>query len=94
MNTIILCLIFSFPLFAQDFVFDKEKGKAVPSYIGQVKLFKGKALITKKGEKKDLGHGDRFAITDSIQTMDKSIVKIQMIDETIITVGPNSEMTF
>lgn len=94
MKTIILLIIFSTSLCAQDFVFDKEKGRAVPSYIGQVKHFVGKALIIKNNKKEDLKHGDRFGLKDVIETQEKSVVKIQMIDDTMITVGPKSQMEF
>lgn len=85
-------LLFSGALKAQDFVFDKEKGKAVPNFIGQIKLMKGKVFKKVKDETTEVENGERFKINDIVVTQDQSFVKIQMIDDSTITLGPKSEM--
>jgi hypothetical protein len=89
----ILCfLLVTTSVFAQDFVFDKEKGRAVPSYVGQLKLMKGK-VFKKTGETvKDVETGERFKKDDVIITDAKSFAKILIVDDSIISIGPESEV--
>lgn len=85
-------LLVSGTLKAQDFVFDKEKGKAVPTFIGQIKLMKGKVFKKVNEETNEVSTGERFKVNDLVITSEQSFVKIQMIDDSIITIGPKSEM--
>lgn len=68
-----------------------ENGKAVPTFLGQIKLFKGK--VYKKSEKGEVpvSHGERFHKGDTLITKDQSFAKILMIDDTVISVGAKSE---
>lgn len=95
-NITLFCLLFiilfSGSLSAQDFVFDKEKGKAVPNYIGQIKLLKGKVFRKVKDKVQLVSTGERFKLNDIVMTQEESFVKIQMIDDSMITLGPKSEM--
>lgn len=79
---------------SQDFVFDKEKGRAVPSFIGQLKLVKGKVFKKTPEGLKEVETGERFRKSDGIVTEDKSFAKVQIVDDTVISVGPNTEMRF
>ena len=87
-----MLFLVSTSLIADDFVFDKETNRAVPAFIGQVTLFKGKVFVTKKDVTKEISHGERFATGDKVKTAEKSIVKILMIDDTVLTLGPKSEI--
>ena len=87
-------MIFSFSLFSQDFVFDKEKGRALPSYIGQVKLIKGKVFKKNQEGMTEVSTGERFRKNDTVITQDKSFVRIQIVDDTVLSLGPKSEMSF
>lgn len=86
--------MFTSGAFSQDFVFDKEKGRAVPSYVGQLKLMKGK-VFKKSGEAtKDVETGERFKKSDVIVTAEKSFAKVLIVDDTVISIGPQSEVRF
>jgi len=79
---------------AQDFEFDKNSGKAVPSFIGELKLSKG--LLKKKVANSNLAvtKGTKFYKTDTLITENSSLARILMIDESILTIGANSEFHF
>lgn len=94
MNIIFTLLLSSFSLFAQDFKFDPAKGKAIPTYIAQLTILKGKALKVSKGVQSEIKAGDRFNKGDSIITKDKSFAKLLVVDDTILSVGSNSELNF
>lgn len=87
-------MLFTTCAYSQDFVFDKEKGRAVPSYIGQLKLIKGSAFKKSGENTKDVETGERFKKNDILVTNDKSFAKILLIDDTILSVGPESELKF
>lgn len=89
MKILIIFFLFSSPIRAQDFVL--ENGKAVPTFLGQVKLFRGK--VFKKNEKGTLlmKLGERFHKNDILITQEESFAKLMMIDETIISIGPKTE---
>lgn len=93
MNTFILVL-FSALAFSQDFVFDKEKGRAIPSYIGQIKLMKGKVYKKNSEGTQEISNGERFKKNDIVITDDKSFARIQIVDDTLISIGPKSEFRF
>lgn len=87
-------MMFTASAFSQDFVFDKEKGRAVPSYIGQLKLMKGSAFKKSGENTKDVEAGERFKKDDILVTSEKSFARILLIDDTVISVGPQSELKF
>lgn len=93
MNTFILILFSTFA-FSQDFVFDKEKGRAIPSYIGQIKLMKGKVFKKNAEGTQEISNGERFRKNDVLITDDKSFARIQIVDDTLISIGPKSEFRF
>ncbi len=88
----LLILTVSFAVFAQDFVFDKEKGRAVPAFAGQLKLMKGKVFKTTPEGQVPVSPGERFRKSDVIVTAEKSFAKVQLVDDTIVTVGAASEL--
>lgn len=93
MNILFFCLSLVTSLtFAQDFTLDKESGKAVPNYVGQLKLLKGEAFKSVNGELEDIKVGDRFYKGDILVTAKKSFAKILIVDDSIVSLGPESEM--
>lgn len=96
MKAFILTLTILLPLhsMAQDFSLDKDSGKAVPNFIGQVKLVKGEIFKRVNGELKSIGIGARFYPGDVLVTGEKSFVRVGMIDDTSLTLGGASEFEF
>jgi Ni2+-binding GTPase involved in maturation of urease and hydrogenase len=94
MKFIFIALVASFPLFAQDFTFDKESGQAVPKHIAQVKIAKGKVFKLTNGTQKEIKVGDRLYKSDTLITNSASIAQILIVDDTIMTLGANSELNF
>lgn len=86
--------LFSLSLYAQDFTFDKEKGQAVPNFLCQLKLMRGKVYKKSGEDLVEVKLGERFQKTDTIVTGEQSIAKVLVVDDTIITVGPSSELSF
>ena len=80
--------------FSQDFTFDKASGKAIPSFIGELKLLKGSAYRKNGDSTSPIKVGQRFHKNDSVITEDKTYLKIMMIDDTTISVSSNSEVNF
>lgn len=89
-----LTLFFSLSLFAQDFTFDKEKGKAVPNFLCQLKLMKGTVYKKSGQDLVEVKVGDRFNKNDTIVTGDQSLARVLVVDDTTLTIGPNSELNF
>ncbi len=94
MKNLFMVLFLSTSLFAQDFTFDKEKGRAVPSFIGQIKIFKGKVFRVSEGKKNIISTGERFKVSDSVITEKGSFAKILLIDDTYLSIAPDSEVEF
>ncbi len=90
--TYLLLFSLSFAALAQDFNFDKEKGRAVPAFAGQLKLMKGKVFKKTPEGQVPVSPGERFRKSDIILTAEKSFAKVQLVDDTIVTVGAASEL--
>jgi hypothetical protein len=94
MKFIFIAWVASFSLFAQDFTFDKESGQAVPKHIAQVKIAKGNVFKLTNGKQKEIKVGDRLYKSDTLITNSASIAQILIVDDTIMTLGANSELNF
>ena len=79
---------------AQDFTFDKASGKAIPSFIGELKMLKGEAYRKTADAVTPIKVGQRFHKKDIVFTKDKSFLKIQMIDDSTVSLSSNSEINF
>jgi hypothetical protein len=90
----LITLLFTSSLHAQDFTFDKSKGKAIPNYVAEIKLFKGRVFKVINGEMKEVQVGTRFFKNDKIITQEKSFVKLMIVDDTVMNLGPHSELGF
>lgn len=93
MNTLILVLALCSSLFAQDFTLNKD-GKAIPNYVGELKILKGKAFKKANGRTSPIKIGDRFNKADTIITEDKSFVRILIVDDSVLNISANSELHF
>ncbi len=94
MNTLILLLLLPFSLHAQDFSFNKETGKAVPNFVGELKLLQGRVLKTTGGRPRVVEIGEKFYPKDIVATEANSTMKILVADDTWLSIGPESELEF
>ncbi len=86
-------LIFlTFGVFANDFQLNKETGKVIPSYAGEVKISKGEVLVKNQAGLNPIEQGARLKVNDVVVTQEKSFAKILMVDDSVFTIGPNSEV--
>jgi hypothetical protein len=91
-NLICLLTLIFYPAFAQDFTF--ENGKAVPNFVAQVKEFRGKVYKESNGSSRPVKHGERFHKNDVVKTGEKSMVKLELIDESILNLSAQSQLKF
>ncbi len=71
----------------KDWTFDPKTSTLIPKYLGKIKAITGKAII---GDR-DLKKGSKIYNNDLIQTMEKSFIVMEMIDLSVVTLGPQSE---
>ncbi|MBC7537304.1 MAG: FecR domain-containing protein [Bacteriovorax sp.] len=86
----ICCLylpVFQAKALDKDWNFDPKTSSLIPKYLGLVKVMNGKAVIGDRELKK----GSKIYNNDLVQTSEKSFVVIEMIDLTVITLGPKSD---
>jgi hypothetical protein len=94
MKIIFLTFLFAFPVLAQDFTFNKEKGEAVPNFVGQINVARGKVFQMKGGVKKEVKVGARFYKNDTLITAASSFAQLLIADDSVITLGANTELNF
>lgn len=95
-------LLITFALLAQivfaqesEFSFDPKTNAVIPNFIGKVLLQKGEAVaISDGGTEKELKIGDKVFNNDTVKTTSGSFLKIEMIDTSLITLGPDTSMKF
>ncbi|MFZ4714995.1 MAG: FecR family protein [Bacteriovoracaceae bacterium] len=76
----------------QSFV-DPKTNKLQMTVVGKVLMVKGEATRTPHSDSKafiPLKEGTELFTGDDLVTMDKSIVKVKLTDDTVITLGPKS----
>ncbi|MBK26730.1 MAG: hypothetical protein CME70_22205 [Halobacteriovorax sp.] len=92
-----LFCFFSGNSFAQkEFEFDPVASKVIPKYLGEVILVKGNVTAKKKGadRKIKLKMGTKVWPQDVVETKGRSFLKVLMVDDTYLTLGPKSVMDF
>jgi hypothetical protein len=95
MNLFSLALLLILPFhlsFAEDdkdWVLDLKTSTLIPKYIGKVKEIKGKAIV----EDRELKIGSKIYPQDLIKTEEKSFIKLELIDDSLITIGAQSEFS-
>ena len=82
------------PAWAVDYTLDKETNKARPHYVGEVRHFRGRVFRLGEGKRVQVKEGTQFYKEDTLITEDKSIAKLNLVDETVMTIGPNSDIKF
>ncbi len=94
MKNLFYAILLPLSLNAQSFTYNKETGKAMPQFVGELKLLKGRAHVTSKGETKPIETGTKFFPKDVINTEADASVKILIADDTWLSLGPRSELVF
>ncbi|MBC7427311.1 MAG: FecR domain-containing protein [Bacteriovorax sp.] len=94
LSALIFLILTSSAVFAlvddkKDYTLDLKTSTLVPKFIGKVKIIRGKVLV---GEN-ELAKGDKIYPKNVIVTSDKSFVVIDLVDETVLSLGPLSEFT-
>ncbi|MEI8347883.1 MAG: FecR family protein [Pseudomonadota bacterium] len=87
-------LLASLAFSAEDFKFDPKSGGAVPVNIGQVLLVKGSAQLIRESTPGPAEKGQKILRADKIQTAKDSMIKIQMVDDTILALGAETQFEF
>jgi hypothetical protein len=97
-NLFIFTLVFSFENIqaapdynAEDFTFDATTSTLVPKFMGKVILIRGKVYATNSEGRRQLSKGNKVYKKDTISTTANGITKIELVDQTIITLNKNSE---
>jgi hypothetical protein len=101
LSLLIILSLFNLPhIFAQkeskgDFTYDPETKSVKPKYLGKVFLLKGSVKsLSSTGKETHLKNQSKIFPGDKIITEDRSIIKVEMIDTTVITVAPRSIFEF
>lgn len=90
----LLCMFLSSASFAQDSMIDPDNSKAISDFIGEVILSKGQVKKTRSGEEIVVSKRGKILVKDSIKTGKASFVKIKMLDDTVMSIGPESQFEF
>lgn len=93
----LLLSLFSSQSFAQkEFEFDPVASKVIPKYLGEVILVKGNVTAKKRsGDRKvKLKMGTKVWPQDVVETKGRSFLKLLMVDDTYLTLGPKSLIDF
>ncbi|MCP4913331.1 MAG: FecR domain-containing protein [Oligoflexia bacterium] len=79
----------------KEFTYDKESKSIVPNYIGKVDILRGVATkVSANGKSASLKKDMKIYKQDRVSTSKASVLKIKMVDNTTVTLGPKSEMNF
>lgn len=90
--SVFLLTLYLSALKAQDYKLDPLTSKAIPTFQGTVLLIKGEARRFDKDHPEGviLDKGQRLFSGDKLETSARSMLKLQMTDQTIIALGPDS----
>jgi hypothetical protein len=94
MKILFALLFVSTTLMAEDFAYDPATGKAMPKFIGELKLVKGRVFKDNGGKRAGLKEGAQLYPGDTLVTEEKSFVRVLMVDQSTVNLGPNSELNF
>lgn len=80
----------------KEFEFDPVASKVIPKYLGEVILVKGTVYAVRKNNNKKikLKMGTKVWPKDIVETKSRSFLKVLMVDDTYLTLGPKSTMDF
>lgn len=88
----LIFLLFCIPAQSQDFII--KDGKPHPTFLGEIKVFKGKVFKKNAAGEKAVEHGERFRTGDLIITGEQSFAKILMVDDSVISIGGKTQFLF
>ncbi|MFT6071097.1 MAG: hypothetical protein ACJAT2_002086 [Bacteriovoracaceae bacterium] len=96
LKIIIFSLISNLAFAQKEFEFDPVASKVIPKYLGEVILVKGNVISLQKGESKrvKIKLGTKLWPKDIVETKGRSFLKVLMVDDTYLTLGPKSKMDF
>lgn len=94
MKLLFALLFVSTSLIAEDFAYDPATGKAMPKFIGEIKLVKGNVFREVQGQRAGVKEGSQLYPGDTLITEEKSFVRALMVDQTTVSLGPNSNLNF
>lgn len=80
------------PLFGaddKDWTLDLKTSTLIPKYVGTVKELKGDVMV----EDRFLQKGSKIYPRDIVRTQEKSFIKLELIDDSLITLGASSEFS-
>lgn len=80
--------------FASDGILDPDNSKLLPSVIGTILVSKGKVFKIRDGEEIKAMKDGKIASGDTLKTNKGSFIQVKMVDDTIISVGPESQFEF
>jgi len=88
-SVLLLFLTFNINSLGQDndHYFDPKTSSMIPKYIGIVKKMKGKAIA----EDRELSEGSKVYPGEKIKTEPNSFLVIELVDDTHLSIGPDSE---
>jgi len=88
-----LTILFSFNSFSSDYKFDSKSSTMIPKFAGQILLQRGETFVLKKnGKKFKAFKGTKVYNGQIIINKKKSIVKLKLVDQTILSLGPSSKL--
>ena len=74
---------------------DSANSRTVPKYLGKIKLKKGEVFrVDEEGNRQALEGGGKVLTGDTIETGALSFVSVEIIDDSLISLGPNSQFQF
>ncbi len=71
----------------KDWTLDLKTSTLIPKYAGIVKEIRGNAMI----EDSELKSGSKIYPQDIIKTKEKSFLKVELVDDSLLTIGPLTE---
>ena len=97
-TTFFIFLVFSFTYLnafsEDDFRIDPKTSRALPNFSGKIILLKGKVvkISVDRPDGKKLKVGTKVFVGEKIVTGKGSLLKMRMVDDSVITLGPNSKL--
>lgn len=76
----------------EDFKFDPKTSSVIPKFLGKIIRIRGTAFAKTDNDKIPLTKDMKIYQGQTLVTEDKSIIKLEMVDKTTLTLGPNSEV--
>lgn len=74
---------------------DSANSRAIPNYFGKIKFIKGEVFrVDEEGNRQALENGGKVVVGDKIDTGPLSYVSVEIIDDSLISLGQSSQLLF